>query len=278
MKVKTILAVVLTGVLALSIAGCGAKTDKDVKTNASSTDKTITIGVSPVPHKGIVEAAVPELEAKGYIVEVKEFTDYVIPNTALDSGELDANFFQHTPYLNEFNEKNGTKIKSLGAIHLEPLGAYSKKVKDIKELKDGATIAVPNDPSNEARALRLLEANGLIKLADGEIVTPKDIKENPKNFKFKELEAALLPTVVDEVDLAVINGNYALEVFNPSKDALVIEDKDSEASKPYGNVLAVKEGTKNDEKIKALKEALTSETVKKYINDIYKDGSVIPVF
>lgn len=210
MKVKTILAVVLTGVLALSIAGCGAKTDKDVKTNASSTDKTITIGVSPVPHKGIVEAAVPELEAKGYTVEVKEFTDYVIPNTALDSGELDANFFQHTPYLNEFNEKNGTKIKSLGAIHLEPLGAYSKKVKDIKELKDGATIAIPNDPSNEARALRLLEA-------------------------------ALLPTVVDEVDLAVINGNYALEVFNPSKDALVIEDKDSEASKPYGNVLAVKD-------------------------------------
>lgn len=217
MKVKTILAVVLTGVLALSIAGCGAKTDKDVKTNASSTDKTITIGVSPVPHKGIVEAAVPELKAKGYTVEVKEFTDYVIPNTALDSGELDANFFQHTPYLNEFNEKNGTKIKSLGAIHLEPLGAYSKKVKDIKELKDGATIAIPNDPSNEARALRLLEANGLIKLVDGEIVTPKDIKENPKNFKFKELEAALLPTVVDEVDLAVINGNYALEVFNPSK-------------------------------------------------------------
>ena len=220
----------------------------------------------------------PELEAKGYTVEVKEFTDYVIPNTALDSGELDANFFQHTPYLNEFNEKNGTKIKSLGAIHLEPLGAYSKKVKDIKELKDGATIAVPNDPSNEARALRLLKDNGLIKLADGEIVTPKDIKENPRNFKFKELEAALLPTVVDEVDLAVINGNYALEVFNPSKDALVIEDKDSEASKPYGNVLAVKEGTETDKKIKALKEALTSETVKKYINDTYKDGSVIPVF
>lgn len=277
MKKKSILSVVLTGILAVSVLGCGSAKETGGKAS-NEDDKTITIGVSPVPHKGIVDVAVPELESKGYKVIVKEFTDYVIPNTALDSGDLDANFFQHMPYLNDFNEKNGTKIKSVGAIHLEPLGAYSKKIKDIKELKDGATIAIPNDPSNEARALRLLESKGLIKLGEGDIVTPKDIKENIKNFKFKELEAALLPTVVDEVELAVINGNYALEVFNPAKDALVIEDKNSEASKPYGNVLAVKEGTENSDKIKDLKAALTSEKVKKYITDTYKDGSVIPVF
>lgn len=277
MKNKSILSIVLTGILAASVLGCGSAKETGGKVS-NEDDKTITIGVSPVPHKGIVDIAVPELESNGYKVIVKEFTDYVIPNTALDSGDLDANFFQHTPYLNDFNEKNGTKIKSVGAIHLEPLGAYSKKIKDIKELKDGATIAIPNDPSNEARALRLLESKGLIKLGEGDIVTPKDIKENTKNFKFKELEAALLPTVVDEVELAVINGNYALEGFNPAKDALVMEDKNSEASKPYGNVLAVKEGTENSDKIKDLKAALTSEKVKKYITDTYKDGSVIPVF
>lgn len=277
MRKNSILSIVLIGILGFSIIGCGSSKNESVQSSKED-DKTITIGVSPVPHKGIVDAAIPELEGKGYKVIVKEFTDYVIPNTALDNGDLDANFFQHTPYLNNFNEKNGTKIKSLGAIHLEPLGAYSKKIKDIKKLKDGATIAIPNDPSNEARALRLLEANGLIKLGAGDTVTPKDIKENKKNLKFKELEAALLPTVVDEVEVAVINGNYALELFNPSKDALLIENKDSEASKPYGNVLAVREGTENNEKIKDLKAALTSETVKKYISDTYKDGSVIPVF
>ncbi len=277
MRKNSILSIVLIGILGFSIIGCGSSKNESVQSSKED-DKTITIGVSPVPHKGIVDAAIPELEGKGYKVIVKEFTDYVIPNTALDNGDLDANFFQHTPYLNNFNEKNGTKIKSLGAVHLEPLGAYSKKIKDIKELKDGATIAIPNDPSNEARALRLLEANGLIKLGAGDTVTPKDIKENKKNLKFKELEAALLPTVVDEVEVAVINGNYALELFNPSKDALLIENKDSEASKPYGNVLAVREGTENNEKIKDLKAALTSETVKKYISDTYKDGSVIPVF
>lgn len=277
MRKNSILSIALIGILGFSVIGCGNSKNESVQSSKEN-DKTITIGVSPVPHKGIVDAAIPELEGKGYKVVVKEFTDYVIPNTALDGGDLDANFFQHTPYLNNFNEKNGTKIKSLGAIHLEPLGAYSKKIKDIKDLKDGATIAIPNDPSNEARALRLLEANGLIKLGAGDTVTPKDIKENKKNLKFKELEAALLPTVVDEVEIAVINGNYALELFNPSKDALLIENKDSEASKPYGNVLAVREGTENSEKVKDLKAALTSETVKKYINDTYKDGSVIPVF
>lgn len=274
MRKKSIGAILLAGILAFGVVGC---TGGSSKTSAGD-DKKITIGVSPVPHKGIVDLIVPDLEKKGYTVEVKEFTDYVIPNTALDSGELDANFFQHQPYLDGFNEKNGTKIKSIASIHLEPLGGYSKKVKNISELQNGATIAIPNDPSNEARALRLLEANGLIKLAKGDSITPKDITENPKNFKFKELEAALLPTVIDEVDFAIINGNYALSIFNPSKDALIIEDKDSEASKPYANILAVKEGTENNQKIKDLKEALTSEKVKNYIEETYKDGSVIPVF
>ncbi|MGL5615060.1 MAG: MetQ/NlpA family ABC transporter substrate-binding protein [Sarcina sp.] len=275
MRKKSILSIVLTGVLAFSVIGCGAGEGNKVTNNE---DKKIVIGVSPVPHRGIVEAAKPELEKKGYKVEIKEFTDYVIPNTALDSGELDANFFQHEPYLKNFNEKNGTKIKSVGAVHLEPLGAYSKKIKTLEELKEGATIAVPSDATNEARALRLLEEKGLIKLKEGELVTVKDITENKKNFNFKELEAALLPAVTDEVDLAVINGNYALEIFNPAKDALAIEDQNSQEAKRYGNIIAVKEGTENEQKIKDLKEALTSETVKKYIEDKYKDGSVIALF
>lgn len=274
MKKKSIGAIVLTAVLAFGIVGCTGGSNKADADN----DKKISIGVSPIPHKEIVDLIVPDLEEKGYTVEVKEFTDYVLPNTALDSGELDANFFQHLPYLNSFNEKNGTKIKSIAAIHLEPLGGYSKKIKDIKELKEGATIAIPNDPSNEARALRLLEAHGIIELAKGDNVTPKDITKNTKNIKFKELEAALLPTVIDEVDFAIINGNYALSIFNPSKDALIIEDKNSEASKPYANILAVKEGTEENQKIKDLKEVLTSEKVKNYIEETYKDGSVIPVF
>ena len=270
MKKKSILSVLLVGALSFGLIGCGS--------NTASDDKTITIGVSPNPHKGIVEQIVPDLEEKGYTVKIKEFDDYVLPNTALDSGELDANFFQHIPYLEEFNEKNGTKITYTAQIHLEPLGAYSKKITSIEELQDGAKVAVPNDPSNEARALRLLEANGLIKVKEGETVTVKDITENPKNLKFEELEAKLLTTVIDDFDLAVINGNYALQLFNPAEDALLIEDKDSEASKPYGNILAVREGTENDQKIIDLTEALTSEKVKNYIEETFKDGSVIPVF
>lgn len=273
MKKKSILSLVLLGALSLSIVGCTGKENKEIKD-----DKTITIGVSPNPHKGIVETIIPDLESKGYEVVVKEFDDYVLPNIALDQGELDANFFQHEPYLNKFNKEHETKITYTASIHLEPLGAYSKKIKSIDELKDGSKVCVPNDPSNEARALRLLESAGLIKVKDGETVTVRDIIENPKNLKFEELEAKLLTTVIDDFDLAVINGNYALQLFTPSKDALLLEDKDSEASKPYGNILAVKEGTENTQKIKDLTEALTSDKVKNYINDTFKDGSVIPVF
>lgn len=278
MKRKSILSILLTGALAISLVGCGgAKTDNS--TGSASKDKTITIGVTPVPHKDIVEVIKPELEEKGYTVNIVEFTDYVTPNTSLEEGELDANYFQTIAYLDETNEGKGLHLTYTKGVHLEPLAVYSRKIKDLKELEDGATIAVPNDPSNEARALRVLENSGIIKLKEGELVTPKDITENPKNLKFEELEAAQLPRVLDEVALAVINGNYALEAgLSPSKDAVFVEDANSEASKKYHNVIAIKKGNENIQKIKDLTEALTSDTVKKYIEEKYSDGSVLPVF
>lgn len=271
MKRKTIITGILIGALAFALGGCGASSEgKD--------DKTIKIGVSPVPHKEIVEQIKPDLEEKGYNVEVIEFNDYFTPNTALAEGSLDANFFQHIPYLEDQNNTKGLNLDYTAQIHLEPLGAYSKKIKDIKELKDGAIIAIPNDPSNEARALKLLSENGLIKIKDGELITPKDITENKRNFTFKELEAAAIPKALDDVDLAVINGNYAIDAgFSVKKDALLAETKDSEASKPYGNVLAVKKENKDTQKIKDLTEALTSDKVRDFINENY-DGNVIPVF
>ena len=269
MKKKSILSVVLAGVLALGLVGCGS---------GSTEDKVIKIGVSPKPHKEIVDVAVPLLEKEGYKVEITEFNDYVQPNTAVEEGSLDCNFFQHTPYLNDQNESRGLHLKSVAAIHLEPMGLYSKKITSLDELQDGATIAVPNDTSNEARALKLLEANGLIKIKDGELVTPADITENPKNLKFNELEAAAIPRAIDDVDAAVINGNYAIEAgFDVVKDGIIKEDKDSEAAKPYANILVVKEGNENQEKIQALIKALTSDEVKDFINKEY-NGSVIPVF
>lgn len=278
MKRKSILSILLAGALAIGLVGCGASKADD-NTGSSSEDKTITIGVSPVPHKEIVEQIVPDLEEKGYTVKIVEFTDYVTPNTALEEGELDANYFQTIAYLNETKEGKGLHLTYTKGVHLEPLAVYSSKVKDIKDLADGATIAVSNDPSNEARALRVLESAGIIKLKDGELVTPKDITENPKNLKFEELEAAQIPRVLEEVDLAVIPGNYALGAgLSPAEDAVFVEDSNSEASKKYYNVIAVKEGTEDSQKIKDLTEAITSETVKKYIEEKYSDGSVVPVF
>ena len=276
MKRKSILSFLLIGALAIGVVGCGTKADD---AGSAAEDKTIKIGVSPVPHKEIVEQIVPDLEAEGYTVEIVEFTDYVTPNTALAEGELDANYFQHIAYLNETNESKGLDLTYTEAIHLEPLAAYSKTITDLKDLQDGATVAVPNDPSNEARALRLLEEAGLIKLGDGELVTPKDITENTKNLKFEELEAAQLPRVLEEVDIAVINGNYALEAgLKPSEQALAIEDADAEAAKDYRNVLAVKKGNEESEKIQALTKALTSDKVKSFIEEKYSDGTVIPAF
>ncbi|MEG1002233.1 MetQ/NlpA family ABC transporter substrate-binding protein [Clostridium sp.] len=269
MKKRTILSTVLIGVLSLALVGCGSK---------SGDDKTITIGVTPVPHKEIVEHIKPKLEEKGYKVDIKEFTDYVTPNKALSEGSLDANFFQHIPYLNEQNKAENLGLTYTAKVHLEPLGLYSKKIKNISELKDGSTIAIPNDPSNEARALKLLESNGLIKVKDGELITPKDIISNPKNLNFRELEAASIPRTIEDVDAAVINGNYAIDSgFSVKKDSLISEDKDSKAAEPYSNIIAVREADKDSQKIKDLTEVLTSDDVKKFINEKY-DGAVIPVF
>ncbi|WP_283625142.1 MetQ/NlpA family ABC transporter substrate-binding protein [Clostridium butyricum] len=277
MKKKSILSVVLAGVLAIGLIGCGG-TGSNASGADSKDDKVIKIGVTPKPHKEIVDAAVPLLEKEGYKVEITEFNDYVQPNTAVEEGSLDVNFFQHTPYLNEQVQSRGLHLKSVAAIHLEPMGLYSKKITSLDELKDGSTIAVPNDPSNEARALKLLAANGLIKIKDGELVTPADITENPKNLQFSELEAAAVPRAVDDVDAAVINGNYAIEAgFDPTTNAIVKEDKDSEAAKPYANIVVVKEGNENLEKIQALIKALTSDEVRDFINKEY-NGAVIPVF
>lgn len=279
MKKKSILSVVLAGIVTLGLVGCGG-TNNTASTKESKNDKVIKIGVTPKPHKEIVDIAKPLLEKQGYTVEIIEFNDYVQPNTAVSEGSLDANFFQHTPYLNEQNQSKGFKLVSVGPIHLEPMGLYSKKIKSLDELKDGATIAVPNDPSNEARALKLLAGKGIIKIKDGELVTPKDITAdgNPKNLKFTELEAAAVPRAIDDVDAAVINGNYAIESkFNPTKDAIIIEDKNSEAAKPYANILVVKEGNEKQEKIQALYKALTSPEVKAFIEKEY-NGAVIPVF
>lgn len=278
MKKKSILSIVLAGVLALGLVGCGGAASTGSSSADSKDDKVIKIGVTPKPHKEIVDITVPLLEKEGYTVEITEFNDYVQPNTAVEEGSLDCNFFQHTPYLNEQNESRGLHLKSVAAIHLEPMGLYSKKITNIDELQDGATIALPNDPSNEARALKLLAANKLIELKDGELVTPADITSNPKNIQFTELEAAAVPRSVDDVDAAVINSNYAIPAgFNPTKDSIVIEDKDSEAAKPYANIVAVRSGDEGSEKIKALVKALQSEQVKEFINKEY-DGAVIPVF
>ena len=208
-----------------------------------------------------------------------EFTDYVLPNTALENGELDANYFQHVPYLNDFNAQNGTHLVSVAAIHYEPYGIYAGKTTSLENLADGATIAIPNDGTNEARALLLLEAQGLIKLKEGIglTATKLDIAENPKNLDIQEIEAAQLARALQDVDVAVINGNYAIQAGLKVSDALAVEDKDSVAAETYANVLVVKEGNENTEATKALIAALQSDTVRDFINAAY-DGEVIPIF
>ncbi|MCM8711663.1 MetQ/NlpA family ABC transporter substrate-binding protein [Clostridium sp. SYSU_GA19001] len=274
---KKSLSLVLTAILTIGLAGCGAKKDASaVNANATTNNdkKVIKVGATPVPHKEILEVVKPLLEKKGYQLEIKEFTDYVQPNISVNDGELDANFFQHVPYLENMNKEKGLKLDYTVKVHLEPMGVYSKKITSLNDLKDGATIAVPNDPTNEARALRVLEKAGLIKVKDGDLVTPLDITENTKNLKFKELEAAQLPRTLEDVEAAVINTNYALEAkLNPSKDALAIESKDS----PFANILAVRKEDKDKPYIKALSEALTSPEVKKFIEEKY-NGSIVPAF
>lgn len=248
-------------------------------TEAPAELKEIKVGASPAPHAEILEAAVPELEKLGYKLSIVEYTDYVQPNLALSTGDLDANYFQHFPYLEQFNQENGTKIVSAGAIHYEPFGIYAGKTTSLEALADGAKVAVPNDATNEARALLLLEAQGLIKLTEGVGLnaTKTDVLENPKNLEILEIEAAQVPRSLQDVDIAVVNGNYAIEAGLSVSDALAVEASDSEAAVTYGNIVAVQEGKEKDEAIQALIEALTSDAVKTFIESTY-DGAVVPLF
>lgn len=268
---KKLLAVVLTGAFVVSaLAGCGKSTSAD--------DKVIKVAASATPHAEILEQAKPLLEAKGYDLQVTVFDDYVQPNEVVESGDFDANYFQHIPYLESFNEEKGTHLVNAGGIHYEPFGIYPGTKASLDELADGDSIAVPNDTTNEARALLLLQDNGIIILKEGAglTATKNDIVENPYNVDIVELEAAQVPRVKDEVAFMVLNGNYALEAgFSVAKDAIAYEKADSEAAKTYVNVIAVKEGNENSDKIKALVEVLTSQEIKDYINNTY-DGAVIP--
>ena len=267
----------LVGALSVSmLAGCGSSNGDSKKDSAEN--KTIKVAASATPHAEILEYAKTALKEKGYDLEVTIFDDYVKPNEVVESGEFDANYFQHEPYLNSFNEEKGTHLVIAGKIHYEPFGIYPGTKKSLDDIADGDTIAVPNDTTNEARALLLLQDNGIIKLKDGAGInaTVNDIEENPHNIEIVELEAAQVARVVDETSFVVLNGNYALQAgFSVSKDALAYETSDSEAAKTYVNVIAVKEGNENNEAIKALVDVLKSDDVKKYINDTY-DGAVLP--
>ncbi|MFE7274663.1 MetQ/NlpA family ABC transporter substrate-binding protein [Streptomyces sp. NPDC057623] len=268
-------AVLAAGALTLGLTACGS--DKDSGSDASA---PLTVAATPTPQGEILTYVKDKLAQKaGLELEVKEFTDYVTPNTAVQQGEVDANYFQHQPYLDDFNKKNGTDIVAVpnATVHLEPLGVYSQGVKKLTDLKKGATVALPNDTTNEARALKLLEANGVIKLKAGAgySATPKDIAANPKNLQFKELEAAQLPRSLGDVDAAVINGNYALDAdLSPAEDALAAE---SPKDNPYGNFLAVKKGDEDDPRVRKLAKLLTSPEVRKFIEDKY-DGAVVAAF
>ena len=242
---------------------------------AFAENKTITIGVTPFPHKDIMLVVKDLLAKEGYDLVIKEFTDYVQPNMALADGDLDANFFQHIPYLENMNKEKDLKLTWVAKVHIEPLGLYSHKIKSLDELKEGDTISVPNDPTNCARALRLLEDNGLIKIKEGELVTAKDITDNPKNLKITELDAAQLPRTLDDVTASVINTNFAGEAgLVPSRDALVMEGSES----PYANIIVVRNEDKDSPKAKALMKAVQSPEVKAYIQKNLVERGIVPVF
>ena len=298
---KRVLSSILAGVLAVSVfAGCGSKTEDNSQSAAdnsttSATEAaaeesteaaggtveskgTITVAASATPHAEILAAAKPILAEQGWDLEVTEFDDYVLPNEVVESGEMDANYFQHVPYLDSFNEEKGTHLVEVGKIHYEPFGIYPGTKASLDEIADGDTIAVPNDTTNEARALLLLQDNGIITLKDGAglTATVNDIAENPHNVKIEELAAESVARVADEVAYVVLNGNYALQAgFSVSKDSLAYEKSDSEAAKTYVNVVVVKEGNEDNEGVKALVDVLKSDEIKNFINEKY-DGAVIP--
>jgi D-methionine transport system substrate-binding protein len=276
---KIIALIIAISITLIGAVGCSVKSIEQV----AGADKVeapkvtvIKVGATPIPHAELLNFVKPLLEAENIKLEIIEFQDYVQPNTALVDEELDANFFQHQPYLDSFNKEQNQNLVSAGSVHVEPLGLYSKSIKDINEIKDGAVIALPNDPSNASRALLLLQSNGILKLKDGGSITSteKDIVENPKNLKIVLTEAAQLPRVLEDVDAAVINTNYAIPAnLNPVKDALVIEGKES----PYANNIVVRSGDQERAEIKKLVEILNSSAVKKFIEDKYQ-GAVVPAF
>ena len=285
-----IFATLLALTLALSLTACGSKSDDSAKadtTDDAQTEQpaepqetvTLNVAASPTPHAEILKQCVPILAEQGIDLQIHEYSDYVVPNTAVEDGDEDANYFQHITYMNEFNESDGTHLVSAAEIHYEPFGLYAGKTSSISDLADGAQIAVPNDTTNEARALLLLEQEGLITLKEGAGITATkaDIAENPKNLDIVELEASQLPVRLADVDMAVINGNYAIDAGLKVSDAVAIEAADGEAASAYVNVLAVEEGRENDPAIQALAAAMTSQEVKDFINDTY-DGAVVAVF
>lgn len=291
---KKLLSLLVTGILVTGVlTGCGGNTENvteaETKTTSESTEaeaaendsteKTvIKVAASPTPHAEILAKAKDILAEQGYDLEITEFEDYVQPNEVVESGEYDANYFQHIPYLDSFNEEKGTHIVNAGGIHYEPFGIYPGTKDSLEDIADGDTIAVPNDTTNEARALLLLQDNGIITLKDGAGLeaTVNDIAENPHNIEIVELEAAQVARVVGENAFVVLNGNYALEAgFSVAQDALAYEKSDSQAAKTYVNIIGVKEGNENSEGIKALVDVLKSDEIKTYINETY-DGAVIP--
>ncbi|MBN2796753.1 MAG: MetQ/NlpA family ABC transporter substrate-binding protein [Clostridia bacterium] len=260
---KKIIILVLSLIVAFAAIGCEKEAD----------EKVIKVGATPVPHAELLNLVKEDLKEKGYTLEVVEFTDYVTPNIALSDGDIDANFFQHVPYLEEFSAEHNLDLASIGTIHVEPLGLYSEKIVTIDELKEGSVIGIPSDSVNGGRALILLENNGLIKLKEnaGLKATEKDIVENPKNLVFKPIEAAQLPRVLPDVDAAIINGNYALEAgLSPAEDALILEGAES----PYANIITVRSEDQNNEALLALVDALQTDKVKTYIEENYGGGVV----
>jgi hypothetical protein len=293
MKKKVFLAATLLGLSLLTACGSQKKAESSASGDSSAAgsseagssaaeatgDKVITVGASPSPHAEILEAAKDALKAEGYELKVVEYTDYVQPNLALESKSLDANYFQHLPYLENFNKERGTKLVSVAAIHYEPFGIYAGKSKDLKNLPDGAKIAVPNDVTNEARALLLLADQGLITLKDNTDInaTKQDIVENPHNIEIVEVEAAQVPRSLQDVDFGVVNGNFAIASGLNVADALATEAADSVAAKTYANIVVVREGDENSEKTQALVKALTTAEIKQFIENKYK-GAVVPIF
>ncbi len=283
---KKVLALALAAVACFALtAGCSGNDSGSSESAAPSDNSgsgetvTLKIGATPAPHSEILEQVKPILAEQGINLDIVVYNDYNTPNDAVEDGSLDANYFQHITYMNNYNEANGTHLVSVASVHYEPFGLYAGKTASIDELADGAQVAVPNDATNEARALLLLEQEGLIKLADGVGInaTKLDIVENPKNIDIVELEAAQIPSRLQDVDLAVINGNYALDAGLNVADALAVEASDGTAATAYANVIAVKEGNENNDAIKALVEALESDTIRDYINETYS-GAVVPLF